>query len=96
MRTTKTSAWIGPSVPHGRPPAGVKAGSGFRARSGQDFLARRFHVVAFQGVLLNNLDELVLGPAHHDTARALDDKDSAAWSFAHWFSPASLRRGPGC
>jgi len=36
-------------------------------------------------MLLNDPDELVLGPAHHDTARAVDDQHSAARLFTHGF-----------
>lgn len=92
-RTTKTSAWTGPSVPHGRGATNVTSGSGFWTRPRQYFLARRFHVVVFKGMLLNDQDELALGSAHHDTARTVDDQHSAARLFAHGFSPASLRQG---
>ena len=84
-RTTKTSAWIGPSVPHGWCAAEVTSGSGFWPRPRQHFLARRFHVVVFKGMLLNGQDELVLSPAHHDTARTVDDQHPASRPPAHGF-----------
>src|SRR3981081_248172 len=93
-RTTKTSAWTGPSVPQGAGVSGV-IGSGFWTRPGQHLFARRGHVVALKGMLLNDRDKLALGPAHHDTARTVDDQHSVARWFAHCPWPTAHRTAAG-